>query len=115
MDGVRALRQLAGGLRDAARGDAMGVGQLERGVARSFWRGSPTSRAQGGRRLFDAGRLETLYIVHLCGERGETRAYAPLCRMIANDRSIGESLGDAVTETLPGILHQRSSTATSRG
>ncbi len=103
MDGVRALRQLAGGC-------AMPRAAMQ--WALDNWsEASPVLLArladfetQGGRRLFDAGRLETLYIVHLCGERGETRAYAPLCRMIANDRSIGEWLGDAVTETLPGIL-----------
>ena len=103
MDGVRALRQLAGGC-------AMPRAAMQ--WALDNWsEASPVLLArlsdfetQGGRRLFDAGRLEALYIAHLCGERGETRAYAPLCRMIANDRNIGEWLGDAVTETLPGIL-----------
>jgi Protein of unknown function (DUF1186) len=47
---------------------------------------------------------EAFYILHLCGERGERAAYAPLCAMIARDPGIGDWLGDAVTETLPGIL-----------
>ena len=51
-----------------------------------------------------AAGLEAFYIVHLCGEKGDTGAYAPLCRMIAEDPAIDEWLGDGVTETLPGIL-----------
>lgn len=43
-------------------------------------------------------------IVHLCAQAHETRAYEPLCRMIAADPDIERWLGDAVTETLPGIL-----------
>ncbi len=42
--------------------------------------------------------------VHLCAERGETRAYPALCRLIAEDSRIADWLDDAVTETLPGIL-----------
>jgi Protein of unknown function (DUF1186) len=59
---------------------------------------------------FAAGRREAVsgaeafYIVHLCAEKGETRAYPILCRLIAEDRRIAEWLDDAVTETLPGIL-----------
>src|SRR5271157_6084085 len=62
-------------------------------------------------RAFAAGRgrsgtagFEAFYILHLCGQKGETGAYAPLCRLIAEDPTIGEWLGDAVTETLPGIV-----------
>ncbi len=44
------------------------------------------------------------YILHLCGEKREERAYAPLCQIIANDETIEDLLGDAVTETLTGIL-----------
>jgi len=44
------------------------------------------------------------YVVHLCGERREERAYSPLCQMIADDEAIDELLGDGVTETLTGIL-----------
>ena len=47
---------------------------------------------------------EVFYILHLCGEKGETRAYAPLCGVIARDTDIDDWLGDAVTGTLPGIL-----------
>jgi hypothetical protein len=59
---------------------------------------------------FAAGRRESVsgaeafYVVHLCGEKGETRAYRILCRLIAEDRRIADWLDDAVTETLPGIL-----------
>ena len=47
---------------------------------------------------------EAFYVAHLCGEKGETRAYPILCRLIAEDRRIADWLDDAVTETLPGIL-----------
>jgi hypothetical protein len=47
---------------------------------------------------------EAFFIVHLCGDRRETRAYEPLCRLIASDPAIHNWLGDGVTETLPGIL-----------
>jgi uncharacterized protein len=52
----------------------------------------------------DAADDEIFCIVHLCGEMRETRAYEPLCRLIANDPDIEIALGDATTETLPGIL-----------
>jgi hypothetical protein len=101
MDGLTTLRQLADG------------GALPRAAMRwaldNWSEAAPrllsrlcAFEAQGGR--LDAGGLEAFYIVHLCGERGETGAHAPLCRMIANHPDIGEWLGDAVTETLPGIL-----------
>jgi hypothetical protein len=47
---------------------------------------------------------EAFLVVHLCGEKGETRAYPILCRLIAEDREIASWLDDAVTESLPGIL-----------
>ena len=59
---------------------------------------------------FAAGRRESIpgteafYIAHLSAEKGETRAYPILCRMIAQDARIADWLDDAVTETLPGIL-----------
>jgi hypothetical protein len=58
--------------------------------------------AAGGRS--DVAADELFYILHLCGEKGEMRAFAPLCGMIARDPDIDEWMGDAVTETLPGIL-----------
>jgi hypothetical protein len=47
---------------------------------------------------------QVFYILHLCGQMRETRAYEPLCRLIAGDPDIEVWLGDAVDETLPGIL-----------
>ncbi|HEY1941642.1 MAG TPA: DUF1186 domain-containing protein [Roseiarcus sp.] len=52
----------------------------------------------------DAAMDALFYIVHLCGEKHEERAYAPLCELIANDDTIAEMLGDGVTETLTGVL-----------
>ena len=47
---------------------------------------------------------EILFIVHLCGEMRDARAYAPLCRLIGESEEAIAFLGDAVTETLGGIL-----------
>ena len=47
---------------------------------------------------------QVFYILHLCGQTRETRAYEPLCRLIAGDPDIEVWLGDAIGETLPGIL-----------
>ncbi|MGA2495990.1 MAG: DUF1186 domain-containing protein [Roseiarcus sp.] len=47
---------------------------------------------------------EIFFIVHLCGEMREARAYAPLCRLIGENDEAIEFLGDAKTETLNGIL-----------
>jgi hypothetical protein len=42
---------------------------------------------------------EMFFIVHLCGEKGDARAYEPLCRLIATDPDIEDWLGDGTTET----------------
>jgi hypothetical protein len=47
---------------------------------------------------------EAFFVVHLCGEMRETRAYAPLCRLIGESEDALDWLGDAVTATLHGIL-----------
>ena len=47
---------------------------------------------------------QVFYILHLCGQMRETRAYEPLCRLIAGDPDIEVWLNDAIGETLPGIL-----------
>ena len=57
-----------------------------------------------GSRGCEVGGSEAFYTVHLCGEQADSGSYAPLCRLIACDRNIDDWLGDAVTETLPGIL-----------
>ncbi len=44
------------------------------------------------------------YVVHLCGEKRDARAYSPLCRWIASDPQFGEWFGDATAQTLPGLL-----------
>jgi hypothetical protein len=47
---------------------------------------------------------ESFFIVHLCGEKRDARAYAPLCRLIGESEEAIEFLGDAATATLTGIL-----------
>jgi uncharacterized protein len=52
----------------------------------------------------DANRDVFFYIIHLCGEKRDARGYTPLCELIAADKTFDNWFGDAVTETLPGIL-----------
>lgn len=59
--------------------------------------------AAGGART-EAAESQVFYIVHLCGQMRETRAYEPLCRLITEDPDLEIWFGDAVTETLPGVL-----------
>lgn len=51
-----------------------------------------------------AARVEAFHTAHLCAEKEDPTLFEPLCRLIALDRDIDLWLGDAVTETLPGIL-----------
>ncbi len=51
---------------------------------------------------FDLDQL--FFIVHLCGEKHDARAYTPVCDLIANDAAIDDWLGDGVTANLNGIL-----------
>jgi hypothetical protein len=44
------------------------------------------------------------FVVHLLGERRETRAFPALCRLVYDTDAMEEALGDAATETLTGIL-----------
>lgn len=77
--------------------------------ASAHWDDAAT-RLVGRLAAFAAGRRESVsgaeafFIVHLCAEKRETRAFPLLCRLIAEDRDICDWLDDAVTETLPGIL-----------
>ena len=52
----------------------------------------------------DAAMDALFYVVHLCGEKHEERAYAPLCELVADEDALAEMLGDGVTETLTGVL-----------
>src|SRR5690349_2101164 len=44
------------------------------------------------------------FILHLAAERRETRAFAPLCRLLKDAEASEEVLGDGVTTSLKGIL-----------
>ena len=44
------------------------------------------------------------FILHLAAERRETRAFAPLCRLLKDAEALEEVLGDGVTTTLKRIL-----------
>ena len=60
----------------------------------------------GGDRT-EATESQLFFIAHLCGQMRETRAYEPLCRLIAEDPDLENSLGDAMTETLARRPDQR--------
>jgi hypothetical protein len=57
-----------------------------------------------GREASEEADLQLFYLIHLCGQMREKRAYAPLCRLIADDADLESRLGDAITATLPGVL-----------
>ena len=44
------------------------------------------------------------FILHLAAEKRETRAFAPLCRLLRDAEALEEVLGDGVTTTLKRIL-----------
>src|SRR4051812_25440936 len=44
------------------------------------------------------------FILHLAAERRETRAFAPLCRLLRDAEALDQVLGDGVTTTLSRIL-----------
>src|SRR5690242_2616002 len=44
------------------------------------------------------------FILHLVAERRETRAFAPLCRLLRDAGASEEVLGDGITTSLKGIL-----------
>ena len=59
--------------------------------------------AAGGDRT-ESAEGQVFFIAHLCGQMKEARAYEPLCRLIAEDPDLEIALGDATSETLPGVL-----------
>jgi hypothetical protein len=44
------------------------------------------------------------FVLHLAAERRETRAFAPLCRLLKDAGASEEVLGDGITTSLKGIL-----------
>ena len=45
------------------------------------------------------------FVVHLLGDRGDKRAYRPLCRLMLNEDKLTDALGDeACVNTLKGVL-----------
>ena len=43
-------------------------------------------------------------VVHMFAEKFDTRAYVPLCELMVAEMTLETWLGDAITETLPGVL-----------
>jgi uncharacterized protein len=52
----------------------------------------------------DSDGLTLFYLVHLFAEKRDKRAYAPLCQRLLRDRHSQAWLGDAVGESLAGVL-----------
>jgi uncharacterized protein len=44
------------------------------------------------------------FILHMAGERGETRAFVPLCRFARDADAIEQALGDGITATFASIV-----------
>lgn len=57
-----------------------------------------------GAKLSEDDENALFIAVHMFAEKRDKRAYSPLCRLLAEDDEVESWLGDAVTETLPGIL-----------
>ena len=60
--------------------------------------------AANGASMSESDYEALFYVVHMFAEKFDTRAYVPLCELIAKDDALEMWLGDAITETLPGIL-----------
>ena len=46
-----------------------------------------------------------VFIVHLCGDKGDRRAFVPLCRLLRDENRLLAALGEtACVETLKGVL-----------
>ena len=58
----------------------------------------------GGASQADANLDVLFFVIHLCGEKCDSRAYVPLCDLIASDETIDVWLGETTTGTLAGIL-----------
>ncbi len=102
MDVETAIRTLASAGHDLPREamrwaldhwDQVAPGLL--GVLERYADGADRSEAAAG---------AVFFILHLAGERRETRAFAPLCRLLRDAEALDEVLGDGVTTTLSRIL-----------
>ena len=58
----------------------------------------------GGASQADANLDVLFFVIHLCGEKCDSRAYVPMCDLIASDETIDVWLGETTTGTLAGIL-----------
>jgi uncharacterized protein len=62
------------------------------------------ARYEDGSDRSDTAGDALFFILHMMGDRGETRAFAPLCRLAHDREAIEAVLGDGITESLSGIL-----------
>jgi uncharacterized protein len=58
----------------------------------------------GGARPNDGDLDVLVYVIHLCGEKRDPRAYVPLCDVIANDETFDVWFGETSTGNLAPIL-----------
>lgn len=57
-----------------------------------------------GARMSEADLGILFYVVHLCGEKCDPRAYVPLCELIASDETLDVWLGESTNGSLSGVL-----------
>jgi uncharacterized protein len=57
-----------------------------------------------GAKLSESDRDALFFVVHMCAEKKDARAYAPLCEILVRDDGVEEWLGDAHLQTLPKVL-----------
>jgi hypothetical protein len=57
-----------------------------------------------GAKLSESDRDALFFVIHMCAEKKDSRAYAPLCEILARDYEVEEWLGDAHLRTLPQVL-----------
>ena len=96
-----ALRRLGDGERFPREAMEWALGAWEQAAPRLVAR---LRALAAGAEWTETAENQAFCIVHLCGQMRETRAYEPLCRLLAEDPETESWLGDAMTESLPGIL-----------
>jgi hypothetical protein len=57
-----------------------------------------------GAKFSDDDDNALFFALYMLAEERETRAYSPLCRILETDGEVGEWLGDAMVDTLSGLL-----------
>jgi hypothetical protein len=57
-----------------------------------------------GAKLSDSDRDALFFVIHMCAEKKDARAYTPLCEILVREGEVEDWLGDGHAQTLPGVL-----------